>query len=328
MINKILIIRMLGNDIPGLHGENQTLSNLKFTLENEVLFENTDKMYVLNRIIDNNIKNEIINLLNTYKTKYLDLPFDRKKFDDIPKLNLSTDEYINLPYHKKIHTMKDYNLFLVNNNKCRNYCIHYGKNKGYEWIFVLDSNNFFTKKDFYNIFNNLDDEIDYIIIPQKRLKDGNLNNNSLLTLKNSYFENLPNQEPQIAFKNVSSHTFNEKIPYGLMPKAELLNAFNVKGKWNDWRFEDFGWNDIKQRKFYNVKFKILSKIIRLNPMNTYNNVNMNPILRYDGLFKLKNMILENKYGGKLKIKNGRLSSKRKKNKKKKGSQKNRKSFIK
>ena len=34
---------MLGNDIPGLHGNNQTFYNLKFTLENEINFGDTDK---------------------------------------------------------------------------------------------------------------------------------------------------------------------------------------------------------------------------------------------------------------------------------------------
>tara|TARA_Y100000389_G_C17326948_1_gene446077 strand:+ start:754 stop:945 length:192 start_codon:yes stop_codon:yes gene_type:complete len=45
-----LIIRILGNDLSGLHGENQTYNNLKFTLENEPEFKNTDKIFLLNRI--------------------------------------------------------------------------------------------------------------------------------------------------------------------------------------------------------------------------------------------------------------------------------------
>ena len=51
-MNKILLFRILGNDLSGLHGENQTFTNLKFTLENEPDFLNTDKMFLLNRIID------------------------------------------------------------------------------------------------------------------------------------------------------------------------------------------------------------------------------------------------------------------------------------
>ena len=47
---KILIIRILGNDLEGLHGQNQTLDNLKFTLENEPKFPNCKKMFLLNRM--------------------------------------------------------------------------------------------------------------------------------------------------------------------------------------------------------------------------------------------------------------------------------------
>ena len=50
---------------------------------------------------------------------------------------------------------------------------------GYKWIFVSDSNSFFTKKAFNNIINNIKDETEYLIFPQKRLKDGNLVNDIL-----------------------------------------------------------------------------------------------------------------------------------------------------
>lgn len=61
--NKYLMIRILGNDLDGLHGSNQTLENLAFTLENEYNFSNFKKMFVLNRIVSIE-KKKIINLLN------------------------------------------------------------------------------------------------------------------------------------------------------------------------------------------------------------------------------------------------------------------------
>ena len=48
--SKFLIIRILGNDLRGLHGSNQTFENLLFTLNHEPEFNGTDKMYILNRI--------------------------------------------------------------------------------------------------------------------------------------------------------------------------------------------------------------------------------------------------------------------------------------
>ena len=32
---RVLIARILGNYVPGLHGDTQTIDNLKFTIENE-----------------------------------------------------------------------------------------------------------------------------------------------------------------------------------------------------------------------------------------------------------------------------------------------------
>ena len=46
-----IIIRILGNDLNGIHSNNQTIENLKFTLINENEFVNTDKLYILNRIL-------------------------------------------------------------------------------------------------------------------------------------------------------------------------------------------------------------------------------------------------------------------------------------
>ena len=51
IINMNIIIRILGNDLNGIHSNNQTIENLKFTLINENEFVNTDKLYILNRIL-------------------------------------------------------------------------------------------------------------------------------------------------------------------------------------------------------------------------------------------------------------------------------------
>ena len=51
---------MLGNDLVGLHHPKQTIENLKFTLEHESDFPDTDKVFVLNRIFDENKQKKII----------------------------------------------------------------------------------------------------------------------------------------------------------------------------------------------------------------------------------------------------------------------------
>ena len=283
-----LLIRILGNDLCGLHGNNQTIINLEFTLKNEFIFEDTKKMFVLNRIVNKEKKNKIINLLNTYNYDYIDLPFDINEFNKLPKELPDFLEYKKYDRPNMIKILKDYNLYLINNNGCRNYCINYGKNNGYKWTFVLDSNSFFTKKAFQDIINNIDNNTEYLIIPQKRLQDGNLTNNILLSENLDKLNSLPSQEPQIAFKNTSKILFNPNIPYGIQPKAELLKAFNIKGKWDSWIF--WGLN-IKQRRFNNINYKILSYVIRLSPFNDNNEKENNFNLRWYGIYLLIKEIL-------------------------------------
>ena len=281
----------------GLHGNNQTINNLEFTLKNEYNFFQTDKIYILNRIVDISKKNKIIKLLELYNTKYIDIPFDIIIFKKIPKLELTVDDIkklelshdwkhkgTNEEVSKVIKGMSDYNLYLINNNKSRNFAINYGKKNGYKWTFVLDYNNYILKDCFENIINNLDDKTEYIILSQKRLNDKNLKNNVLLNNGYSITIQLRNHEPQLAFKNTSTIFFNPNIPYGLSPKAELINSFCIKGPWNNW-MTFFGLN-IKPRKFLNVNYQILSFVIRLDANNKSNNIRNNFMNRWMGLYNL------------------------------------------
>lgn len=142
--NRNIIIRILGNDLDKLHGCEQTYNNTEFILKNERPFgNNVDKLYILNRIVDINKKNSLINLLKKYNSKFIDIPFNKNEFNKINYHNISETEIINtIKQNMKQVILKlyYYNLYLINNNGARNYALEYGKKKGYEWIFVLDGN--------------------------------------------------------------------------------------------------------------------------------------------------------------------------------------------
>jgi len=267
-MSKYLLIRILGNDLPNLHGGNQTINNLKFILDHEFDFYNTDKIFLLNRIVCSEDRTKIINLLKRYKKKYIELPFNISKFKEIKNINLSLNEFKQLSTEEKVKLLYDYNLYLVNNNGSRNYCIEYGKKNNYEWTFVLDGNSFFTKKSYEIIMNNICNENEYLIIPLKRIQDMKFNNDDLLNIDEKSIDIIPISEPQIAFKKSSKYTFNDKIPYGISPKAEFLNALNVKGIWNNWKVNHF--IDIKDRVFENSNFQIVSYVFRLHSFNANN----------------------------------------------------------
>lgn len=140
--SQYLLMRILGNDLQGLHGDNQTVENLKFTLKYEADFKETDKIYVLNKIYDSKKKIEIIDILNQYGTKYIDIPFNFEEFKKLPKLqNVDIKQ---LKATELVYLLLKHNLYLVGINGCRNFCVRYGKKMGYKWTFVLDSNSFFV----------------------------------------------------------------------------------------------------------------------------------------------------------------------------------------
>ena len=274
---KILIFRILGNDLQGLHGEDQTFTNLKFTLENESEFPNTTKMFLLNRIYDLYKKNKIIKLLESYNYKYIEIPFNLNEYKKI-----SYDKNIDklIKNHKNVRSnknifigLREHNLYLVNNNGSRNYCIEYGKNKGFDWIFPLDSNAFFTDYHFKEVYSLIvnNNNIEYIIIPQVRIASGKLKNEDIFYSRD-IIENLKTNEPQIGFKSNSRLLFNPKIPYGSCPKAELLRVLGVPGRWENWN-DNKKFYDIDDRPKENVNYKLIGKVIRLNPNEKKNGAN-------------------------------------------------------
>ena len=120
--------------------------------------------------------------------------------------------------------LRTHNLYLVNNNGCRNWCIDYGKRMHFQWTVVLDSNSFFLPDAMRQLHKTLtvSPSVQYMAFTQVRLKDGELRNDILLTNDASAaIQSLPPQEPQLAFRHDSTLSFNVDIPYGSSPKAEL-----------------------------------------------------------------------------------------------------------
>ena len=289
--NKKIIIRILGNDLDLIHGDNQTYDNLLFTLDNEPMFENTDKLFILNKIVNDDKKQKIIDLLTSRNIKYIDQVYNN---DEVPVI--SNDDEKKIIYYRekykenKTLCVKEYknlldiineiNVTFIDINKCRNFCISYGKLNNYEWIFVLDSNSFFTNSMYYDIINNLDDQSEYIVIPQLRLQANGYKNNDIHNIninKCKFFE------PQLCFNIKSKYTFCEKLQYGRMNKGEFLNAMGVEGPWNSWNSSP---SNVKKRTFDNIKYKTLSAVIRLFTYSPLNNISNNKFYRMFGLYEL------------------------------------------
>lgn len=321
---KYLVIRMLGNDLAGLHHPQQTIKNLEFTLENEPDFPSTDKVFVLNRIFDVYKQRKIIALLEKHNKRFVVIPFEYAVWNKLPPLSASKrgemDKFFkNKTIRRKLknaipetlrekfgirqsssareacwkylYLLQAHTLYICNNNACRNFCIEYGKKKGYDWTFVFDSNSFLTNEYYNRIINKIKTARDYIIIPQVRLDDGKLKNEAILA-GDERIDELMLREPQIGFHRSAPGRFNPKIPYGSSPKAEFLRRLGVPGEWQGWNIVPLV-RRIEDGPPLDSDYVVLSKVIRLSSRNKNNLKEINWLLRPMGIYNTLSQIDSN-----------------------------------
>lgn len=300
-MNKILLVRILGNDVPDLHNKYQTLINLEFTLQNEKSYNNIDKVFVLNRIYDCDKRNAIVSLLDKYNQKYIEISFEPEKFSTIitscPSI-LTKYDVLDAAFQESNHVkakqtfnanmnseetkcLESVNFYVVNNNGARNFALEYGRKHKYEWIYAFDSNSFMDDALANEMLEALNHKnIQYLIIPQKRLKDRNQQNEIMLRSPH-VIDDFPKREPQIAFHISTTTTYDERIPYGSAPKAELLFALNVPGPWKEWGRDICLKRGFAMRKI-NEKWKWMSRVVRLQSHTQHSSAN-NVLYRRTGM---------------------------------------------
>ncbi|KAI2505538.1 hypothetical protein MHU86_8874 [Fragilaria crotonensis] len=71
---QLILLRAIGNALPPRHDPEQAYENLKFTLENEYEFPYLEKMWVMNRIIDQTLLHRLEALLESHDQKYIVIP--------------------------------------------------------------------------------------------------------------------------------------------------------------------------------------------------------------------------------------------------------------
>ena len=68
------LYRILGNDLPPIHHDNQTLDNLNFMLEHEDNFNLCNKWWCINRIVDAGKREKLIKTLDEYNQNWFEIP--------------------------------------------------------------------------------------------------------------------------------------------------------------------------------------------------------------------------------------------------------------
>ena len=224
----MILMRAIGNALPPRHHENQTLTNLEFVLEHEQIFPNMSRHWMINRIVDPKIENQVVKMLNSYGETYTLVPFDASEFRK-QKLHFErTTLYgmptaITAPMHAHAHHERL--VYAMNVNGIRNTMINHGKTQSNaDFILPWDGNCFMTKPAWEAIQTGLKKHRDrnYFLVPLDRL----LENNSALLLVN--YKPNPVEEPQVIFSRKSTSTFNPSLAYGRLNKLELIARLEHK----------------------------------------------------------------------------------------------------
>lgn len=238
--HEFLIVRILGNDLQPRHDERQTIDNLRFILDNEADFPGARKLFIVNRIVCRDTEKAVLDAIAHAGADSIHLPFApseyrARRWDGdslggqaalalIARGGLSRQEILQL----KLLSGADKIRYAMNVNGARNLALRAGR-KVARWTLPLDGNCILTEE----AFARLTDQVRtaplarHVVLPFERLQD-----NSLFHQADSIGES--DEEPQIAFHHRSQLEFEERFPYGLRDKAELLIRLGVPGAWNGW----------------------------------------------------------------------------------------------
>jgi len=229
------IYRILGNDLPPRHGEKSSLKNLQYILEHEADFPDTQKWWVLNRIVDKEQAKEMAALITGAGQHYLDIPFDSEKhfasFLDVsgfPK-----------PIYRAIYgqgydvmrlewIIRHKSQLIVNINHARNAALAHGRNRS-RWILPLDGGVMFPAEGWESFTAAAREVRDakFVVIAMQRLIKGE-------AMPTHAPPKSKEDEPQIAFRSDATDIFDERLRYGNHNKTELLARLGLPGPWDSY----------------------------------------------------------------------------------------------
>lgn len=212
------LYRILGNDLPPRHYPGQTMENLRYQIENEHEFDDVEKVWVINRVVDAIYATDLMNILDHAGKEYIVLPFVPNDYG-------------------KLTSFEDKAAYITNNNPARNACLEDGFSKGADIVLPFDGNCFFTDEAWFYARNGIINGYlsPYFTVPLARCKSYN-DLEKAPQIKEMYtMGRLKRQdlsEPQIGFGVDHDLRFDERLRYSMGPKAELLIRIGVPGPWN------------------------------------------------------------------------------------------------
>ena len=254
---KMVLLRSIGNPLPPRHDRDQAVRSLNFTLTYEPDYPNIKRHWVLNRIVDEDMLEHILNMLEDAGEAFSIIPFNLTLYTQVPYSYQYYPDYkgnrdvlhdrfykTRFSFAKKFWVddsiMHDKNMYVNNVNGGRNAMLQigrtmYGKDSNYpvDWILPWDGNCFMTPVVHAELSRHLDwiknqkepkkwsDK--YIVVPMTRVQKSNFE------LLNPNFKPNAIEEHQVVFASDAVGNFHPYLRYGRRNKVEFLSRLNVDG---------------------------------------------------------------------------------------------------
>lgn len=237
--NIVTLARVIGNDLYPRHAVGQGLRNLEFILENEPDYPDCRKVFVINRLFDQQSQEYAAQQIRdaghtaliepfsieAYATKVGDLSWLPE--DTVPLNDSDARRYFqgNI-LRRRLWACADKICYAMNVNGARNVALDEGRANSL-WTLVLDGGCFVPPTAYAQLRSDLftGPITPYVIIPMTRLTA-----NATALWKNPEVSRA--EEPQLAFHRDSLERFDERLPYGLRDKESLLKRLRVPGPWH------------------------------------------------------------------------------------------------
>jgi len=215
--------RILGNDLPPRHSETQTEDNLDFILKNESPFENCEKLFLLNRIVDQEKEKRLRLKINNAGHRVITMKFEPDKF-------------------LSIRSLKDRIRYATNVNYARNYCVNFSLFEGADVVCPMDGGMYYTDAGWNGFAQVAEENLEdgYFAFATWRLfsYDDVLSESLLPQFKSEYRFgtqiSLGPTELQLALTSHSDQRFDESLMYGSADKVEFLYRLGLHGLWDHW----------------------------------------------------------------------------------------------
>lgn len=237
---RITLARIIGNDLFPRHRRGQALANLHTILEKEDHPYGWRKLFVLNRMLDDQLKEEALEAITRAGHTCTVIPFDKEAYH---RLRYRPKAFGDLSYfsssdfagkdlftrdRERLWACSEKIRYLMNINGARNTALALGRSTS-DWTLVLDGSCILTNQAFSTLRHDMErcPSASYLIIPMRRL----VGNDELM---DANISPTTQEEPQIGFHAKTLEDFDEAYPYGLRDKTSLLDRLGVPGPWCSW----------------------------------------------------------------------------------------------